>query len=239
MMQAFRAGAAVIDVDAVARALTLNNQHAHEAILAAPLAAIDASLLESLPAALTAVRDESGRHAMNALLARLRTKRLRLAADVHVKVRPGGFNVTNPAAVSWIERHAGELIKDISKTTRQTISELVDRAFTEQFTVDDLAKEIADVVKDPVRAELIARTETMRASNAGEQEAWDQAVEEGLLMGNEKQEWIVTPDDRLCPLCEAMDGQMAGFGETFNFDGDEIDGPPGHPRCRCTVGLQL
>jgi hypothetical protein len=55
------------------------------------------------------------------------------------------------------------------------------------------------LIGDPERAELIARTETMRASNEGQQEAWDQAVEEGLLTGNEQQEWIVTPDDRLCP----------------------------------------
>jgi hypothetical protein len=55
----------------------------------------------------------------------------------------------------------------------------------------------------------------MRASNEGQQEAWDQAVEEGLLTGNEQQEWIVTPDDRLCPECEPFDGCRRRLDGTF------------------------
>lgn len=47
------------------------------------------------------------------------------------------------------------------------------------------------------RAETIARTETLSAVNAGQQEAWLQARELGLITGLERV-WIVTPDDRLC-----------------------------------------
>ena len=87
------------------------------------------------------------------------------------------------------------------------------------------------------RAEMIARTETMRASNEGQQELWNQAVDAGLLTGAELREWIVTPDDRLCPICEAMEGQTVGMGEPFDVDGEDVMVPPAHPNCRCTIGI--
>jgi SPP1 gp7 family putative phage head morphogenesis protein len=105
--------------------------------------------------------------------------------------------------------------------------------------VDELADEIADLIGDPARAETIARTEVQRASNQGQIEAWDQATDEGLLTGTETKEWIVTPDDRLCPICEPLDGQNVPMDGTFDADGAQVDGPPAHPNCRCTLGISL
>jgi len=82
------------------------------------------------------------------------------------------------------------------------------------------------------RAERIARTEIMDALNAGQQAAWEQAQAQGLLSANATKEWIVTPDDLLCPECEAMDGKRVPLDEDFE-DGD----PPLHPSCRCTMGI--
>lgn len=149
------------------------------------------------------------------------------------------FDKTNPAAVKWIKDHAADTINGISNTTREDIKDLVEAAFTEQYDVDELADKIADLIGDDARAETIARTETMRASNEGQSQAWDQAVEVGILTGDEKQVWIVTPDDRLCPICEPMDGETAPLDGSFNVDGDDIDGPPAHPNCRCTVALEV
>lgn len=228
-MTALRAGQDLIDREAVVRVLVLNNQQAHEQLLAAPLAAIAASLRASVPEALAAVRDATGAESLARLTRRLAPRvALRAAAPA---VKSGGFHATDPAALTWIQRHAGELIKGIEDTTRADISALVDRAFTEGITVDDLGKDIGDLLDDPARGELIAQTETMTASNEGQREAWGQAVEEGLLTGNEKREWIVTPDDRLCEICEPMDGEQVGLNEMFDVDGEQIDGPPAHPRC--------
>ncbi len=102
-----------------------------------------------------------------------------------------------------------------------------------------LVDDIAAAMGDDARAEMIARTETMRASNEGQQEAWDQAVTAGLLTGNEQQEWITADDEATCPICDPMDGVTVGLDEMFEVDGDEIDGPPAHPNCRCTLGLSL
>lgn len=82
------------------------------------------------------------------------------------------------------------------------------------------------------RAESIARTEIMESLNDGMQESWYAAQEEGYLSPNATKEFIVTPDDDLCPQCEPYDGLQVPLGSEFP-EGD----PPLHPRCRCTLAI--
>lgn len=147
------------------------------------------------------------------------------------------FDVTNPKATEWARKRAADLISGMTATDRDEIRELVEEAFDEQFDVDELAGRIEEIVGDRDRADLIARTETMTASNAGQVGAWEQAIDEGLLTGLEGKEWITTPDDRLCPVCEPMDGVVVAFNEDFDTEDGRVSYPPAHPNCRCTVGL--
>jgi hypothetical protein len=84
------------------------------------------------------------------------------------------------------------------------------------------------------RSETIARTEIMRAANAGQREAWQEAARQGLLRRDEwNRVWKTTDDERLCDECGPMDE------ETVAFDGEFQGGdPPLHPNCRCTVRLE-
>lgn len=88
------------------------------------------------------------------------------------------------------------------------------------------------------RAKMIARTEIMRAANAGVQAAWEQAQRAGQLR-NLARTWITTPDDRLCPICAPLEGQRRSMTEPFvsPTNGQAYLIPPAHPNCRCTVGL--
>lgn len=156
-----------------------------------------------------------------------------------LRAAAGGFafDQKNTAAIKWAHDHAAELVAGVTNTTREDIRDAVEEAFTTEAGHDQLASELIDLLGDDARAGLIARTETMRASNAGQQAAWDQAVKSGLLSGNELQEWITTPDELLCPVCEPMDGETSELDGSFNVDGEDMDGPPAHPNCRCTIGL--
>lgn len=88
------------------------------------------------------------------------------------------------------------------------------------------------------RALLIARTETIAASNAGQQLQWAQAVTDGLLRGNEKQRWVVAFDERLCPICRQLHGQEVPLGQPFiSSTLGKITAPPAHPNCRCSIVL--
>lgn len=91
------------------------------------------------------------------------------------------------------------------------------------------------------RAETIARTELLSASNSGQSEAWLQAQEKGLLPLDQKRSWLVTPDDRLCDLCEPMDGVEVGLNEPWDTPAGAVMNPPMgmHPSCRCSEALLI
>jgi len=88
------------------------------------------------------------------------------------------------------------------------------------------------------RATNIARTETIAASSAGQQAAWQEAQAQGYL-GAASRVWIVTPDDRLCEnICAPMEDQVRGMNEPFTTgEGFTVMYPPAHPQCRCAVAL--
>lgn len=92
-----------------------------------------------------------------------------------------------------------------------------------------------------LRATNIARTETIRAANAAQQVAWKQAIDNRHLdAGTARQQWLVTPDDRLCILCEAVPDLNPGgvrIGEPFITPLGPILYPPLHPQCRCVANL--
>jgi hypothetical protein len=140
------------------------------------------------------------------------------------------FNASDPVAAKWAREHAAELATSLSDTTRQAIKDAVAR---QQETGEDSYDDILDAVGDETRAELIARTESMRAANEGQREAWDQAVEAGLLPDDARKVWIAAGDP--CPECEVLDGEEVDLGE--DYPGDGGDGPPLHPNCRCTEGV--
>lgn len=91
------------------------------------------------------------------------------------------------------------------------------------------------------RAEVIARTMTINAANAGQQARWEQAAREGRLdTQTARRHWVVTPDDRLCPFCSAIPGlnpEGVLLRQPFQTPGGLLLAPTAHPQCRCAVNL--
>lgn len=143
------------------------------------------------------------------------------------------FNREHKAAVAWAKQHAAELVTDVSETTRRRIrSAVAGLAAGEDW--NEATERILAAVGDEDRAELIARHETMTAASEGQRRGWAQAAEDGLLDEAMRRTWITTPDERLCPICETLDGTVAEMdGE---YPGGYL-GPPAHVQCRCTEGL--
>jgi len=219
-------------------AIASKDAKAISAELSAAVASCEKDLQPKIQKLITAIRDESGQATAKDLVKQLQRRHGRALAPAHGKTG-FTFDAENADALAWAEEHAAELVTGISDTTREEIKSLIEDMFDDKISPDELYTGLVDAIGDEERAQLIAETETMAASNAGVQEAWDQAVEEGLLTGNEQQVWIVTPDDVLCPICEALDGETAPLDGQFEAEGESYDGPPAHPRCRCTIGLQI
>ena len=91
------------------------------------------------------------------------------------------------------------------------------------------------------RATIVARTESIRAASAGQQQLWEQAERDGLWIADMRRHWLVTPDDRLCPQCASIPGMSevgVGLHVPFTTPYGPIIFPPAHPQCRCSVIIQ-
>ena len=97
-------------------------------------------------------------------------------------------------------------------------------------------KELTDAVDgvysfaDERRAGLIAKTESYRAANWANREAW---VQSGVV---KSLKWYSAEDAHVCPQCQELDGKQVGIEDKF-FNDTYSDGevPPRHPDCRCYV----
>ncbi len=92
------------------------------------------------------------------------------------------------------------------------------------------------------RATTIARSETIKAANLGQQDLWRQAADQGLIdRDNVQRRWITSIDDRVCPICAPMDGQLRPLEEPFvsPFNGASALVPGIHAACRCAVALEV
>lgn len=141
-------------------------------------------------------------------------------------------------------RESAKLIRNLVGLTEQQGQAVVNYRFTlleAGRTADDVAR-LAERYAAKLhrqRALTIARTETITASGAGQQEAWNQAVADGYLDEDATvREWIAAEDERTCPVCgQELDGKTAGLNEPFECSLGPILHQPAHPACRCSVGI--
>jgi HK97 family phage portal protein len=151
----------------------------------------------------------------------------------------------------------------ITQKIRSYIEERIDRFAdsTDQITIDALTKTIAEGVQNgdsvaklrkkveevynhatSVRSEMIARSETIAASNQAALEAYHQSPVVAA------QEWFAEPD--CCEFCAGLDGKTVGLSSNFANLGEMVEGkdggmynidymdlthPPLHPNCRCAI----
>ena len=90
------------------------------------------------------------------------------------------------------------------------------------------------------RSRTIARTEAIRATNKGIEDAWQQAIDKGVVSEDlTRKKWIVARDERLCEVCGPIPRLNPKLGVKHSASFVTPDGPqmlpPMHPNCRCTV----
>jgi hypothetical protein len=96
------------------------------------------------------------------------------------------------------------------------------------------------------RALTIARSESAIAALNGQNEAWQQAADDGVIDREVAvRVWVTTPDDiadHHPPSCADFDGATAKLGEPFvvtsGGQAHTVMMPPLHPNCRCSCALR-
>jgi hypothetical protein len=154
------------------------------------------------------------------------------------------FSPFDEAIRAWVATFAGERIVGITSTTQAMIQRLLQKAIDEGYGVAKAQALIRSefTTMSRLRAERIARTEIVSASNLGSIEG---ARSTGL---NLQKNWLSTRDGRTRTLETgefdhlSVDGQPADLNGFFNVSGEDlmypgdINGSPGNViNCRCTV----
>ncbi len=142
----------------------------------------------------------------------------------------------NSFAKAWILERSLKLAKLINMTTMDAIRKALAEGFAEGESIQQLTKRIEGYFEGnaKARATMIARTETIAASNAG---AVDRYAKEGI----QQKEWFAAMDERTRDTHAAADGQIVGIDENFRVGGDSMPAPgqgsdpAENINCRCTV----
>jgi len=94
------------------------------------------------------------------------------------------------------------------------------------------------------RSRTIARTEAIRTTNMGVQDAWRQAIESGKVPEElVRKRWFVTKDERLCKVCGPIPNMNpkrgVTMGQPFATPKGPMTIPPAHPNCRCSIVFRV
>lgn len=165
--------------------------------------------------------------------------------------REGGVIGLTSSQEEWVRRYAEELrSNDPNALTRalrdKRFDPSVKRAIEtgQPIGIETQGKMVRAYKNRALRfrAEAIARTESLRALHAGQDEALKQAIERGVVRESDlKLTWHTARDNRVRDSHQTMDGQSQNWGDTFmSGAGNELryPGDPDAPigeviNCRC------
>lgn len=120
------------------------------------------------------------------------------------------------------QQHTMDLVTRMGEDMKQQMRDILSQDLAEGKGMRDIAQDLMNNVESMsrTRAEVIARTETVRDKNLGE---WYAANDAG------KQAFIVISAFDCCDQCEEE-----YVGKTFTMEDVDML-PPLHPNCRCTA----
>ena len=176
------------------------------------------------------------------------------------------FDVRNLFAEDWYTDYVMDFAAGVVETTEKDLRAVLQEGMAEGWSIPTMQKRTRSLFEQYLtgalsvddfewftermprhRTEMIARTETIRASNRGSNELYSQ-------WGVEQKEWLTTLDDRQCWFCEDMHGTLISVGGTFHDEGttmtstrkdaegnvqtrhlkfnyEAVTSPPLHPNC--------
>ena len=171
----------------------------------------------------------------------------------------GIFDVENPNVRDFIDEWKLKLSFEIEDETQRLLKDNIATGMEIGESIPEITTRVRALFEDmsTYRAQRIARTETIRASNYAAEESYRQS---GIVTGKV---WLVSSDERLCPWCSAMGKKFnnkhplalgenfASLGEslsykdengnkhTMDIDYTDIKAPPLHPHCRCCLTASI
>lgn len=138
-----------------------------------------------------------------------------------------GIDLGVTELTDWIltaaREHTAGLVSQVTDTNRKLIQEAIKQGIARGEDTAAITARIGKVINSPVRAEMIAQTESVNAYQSGllnfaqETNAKTKTVE--ALAG-------------ACQICAPLDGETVDIDKEFSNGSDR---PAFHPRCRCSL----
>jgi uncharacterized protein with gpF-like domain len=166
------------------------------------------------------------------------------------------FDVENLLASQWFEDYTLKFADPISQTTSDGVSEVLQQGMREGWSHDRMSQRLGQMFQQWAtgnlsaedfswlearapqnRRDIIARSESMHASNAGSFELFRD-------YGAQKKEWLATQDSRVREAHLSANGQVVPMDQPFQVGGFHLmypgDSSLGAPlsqtiQCRCVV----
>lgn len=143
----------------------------------------------------------------------------------------------------YLRDRVNRMVEGVNEQTITELSESIAQGIKDGENLSKLRKRVRDIYENAtkVRAERIARTESIAASNEGALEAYRQSP---LVTGKE---W--SANFGACPICQSLDGKIVEIEKNFADKGATLESgdskfvvsyehlvhPPLHPNCRCAL----
>ncbi|SDP33388.1 Phage Mu protein F like protein [Arthrobacter sp. ok909] len=159
-------------------------------------------------------------------------------ADLYAVGMDGGFEIyQTPVSVDRLTElrldaardHVGTLIKDVTVTNLKLIRKSIETSIAMGESVSDSINRVQQIIRNPVRAEMIARTEAVNAYQSG-------LVIFGYESGAESKTWLAKQAGA-CRICAPLDGVTVPLDQAFQTLIGAVLRPTAHPRCRCDMRL--
>jgi HK97 family phage portal protein len=129
----------------------------------------------------------------------------------------------NELALAWIKAHSLELAKLLNETSIEDLRKVLAEGFAEGESIDDLTNRVLEYYgkANKIRARLVARTETVAASNEGALQGYGD-------VGVEEVQWYTAQDEKAeeCEVCWPENNVTYKVSESHGLI-------PAHPNCRC------
>jgi SPP1 gp7 family putative phage head morphogenesis protein len=136
-----------------------------------------------------------------------------------------GMGRMNSPQLQFLKDHVIPVAKDINSTTRNDLLDVVRKSIALGETRDEMTDRLNDILNNPVRARMIAQTESVRAFSQGR-------LAVGREYGFTQKQW--SAQDNACPVCAGVDGETVNIDSEFSIG---VQSPPAHPNCQCSDDL--
>jgi HK97 family phage portal protein len=148
------------------------------------------------------------------------------------------FKPPSEAAAEWLKKYGADEVKNILDTTRDQLREVLTEAFEEGVSVSEVSSRIKDKFGEMEngRAETIARTETLSAVSAGQEQKaqdWQKEFPDKTLL----KMWVSAQDERVRDSHQELDGEVvelsADFSNGLQYPREAGGDPSEVINCRC------